>query len=55
MYTHITAFSYHPLQLSLMFVEEVERFDTEHPGNANDSNNHQNHMNVALEGREHCT
>ena len=36
----------------LVLVEEVEWFDTEHPGNANDSNNHKNHMNVALEWRE---
>ena len=35
-----------------MLVEEVERFDAEHPGNANDSNNHKNHMNIALEWRE---
>ena len=45
----IITFTYHPLGLSLVFVEEVERFDTQHPGNANDSSNHQNHMNVALE------
>ena len=43
----------HSLGLSLMFIEEVERFDTQHPGNANDSNDHQNHMNVALEERIH--
>ena len=36
-----------------MLVEEVEWFDTEHPGNANDSNNHKNHMKVALEWREY--
>ena len=47
-----------PSGLPLVLVEEVERFDTEHPGNANDSNNHKNHMNVALEWRENpliCT
>ena len=44
--------TYHSPGLSLVFVEEIERFDTEHPGNANDSNDHQNHMNIALEREE---
>ena len=49
----IISFTYHPFRLSLVLVEEVERFDTEHPGNANNSNNHQNNMNIALkESRE---
>ena len=43
---------YHFPCLSLVLIAEVERFDTQHPGNASNSNDHQNHMNVALEGRE---
>ena len=45
-------FTYHPFQLPLVLVEEVERFDTEHPRDASDSNDHQNHMNVALNERK---
>ena len=46
---HDYALPYRPPHLPLVFVEEVERFDTEHPGDTDDHNDDQNNVNRALE------